>query len=192
MFLTFSRRFFLFRNNTQDTKRTNRHLRHGFCSYFVISILSLISKFTVMNRVFKITVFVSLCLWSLQSSSQSKKNEACSMIADRQLGIQYAGKPDTDAQFEGGKDSLKSFLKKHAALIKAENVNVCESSKASVEFIVKKDGSIAYISLVKPASCDALKRYIDEMFSRMPVWKPALCNGKAVNSKQSATISLLK
>jgi hypothetical protein len=134
-----------------------------------------------------ITLFV---LFSTYANSQSKKGETCGMSADQSIGVQYAAKPDKEAEYPEGKDSLKSFLRKHSLLIRSESVNSCEASKAEVEFVVKKDGSVGYVKLLKPASCDALKRYMDEMFGRMPVWKAAQCNGKPVNSKQKVTMNL--
>jgi hypothetical protein len=118
------------------------------------------------------------------------QKDACASVADPQYGIQYATKPGVEAAFEGGKDSLKSFLKKHAVLIKTENVSVCDVTKASIEFIVKKDGSVTFIKMLKPATCDPLRKYIDEMFSRMPKWTPAKCNGKPVNSKVTVPFNL--
>ncbi|MGZ3883352.1 MAG: energy transducer TonB [Bacteroidia bacterium] len=136
-------------------------------------------------RILKFIILFGI-LW-LPALSQK---DACGAIADPQYGLQYAGKPGQEAEFPGGKDSLNHFLDQHALLIQAEHVSVCDAAKASVEFILKKDGSAAFVKLLKPAACDPLRRYIDEMFSRMPKWAPAKCNGKPVNSKVTVSFKL--
>lgn len=131
--------------------------------------------------------FVFFLLFSLKGFSQK---DACAPVADPRYGMSYASSPDKEAEFPGGKDSLTDFLSKHALLIHSQNVSTCEASKVSVEFIIKKDGSVTFVNMLKPASCDGLRRYIDEMFSRMPRWTPASCKGKPVASKKSLSFSL--
>ncbi|MEY4541363.1 MAG: hypothetical protein RLZZ306_3120 [Bacteroidota bacterium] len=87
--------------------------------------------------------------------------------------------PQVSAMFPGGSNAMKSFF--------AKNVNSPESDgksvkgKVFVRFMVKKNGEIAKIYLVKGLN-DACNKEALRVIRKMPSWIPATQEGEDVNS----------
>ena len=86
---------------------------------------------------------------------------------------------DKKAQFPGGPDSLKSFIKRNLIL---PPLLECYQGSVFVRFIVEKDGSISDVKVIRP-----IEPLVDDEAVRvvrsMPKWIPAEKDGKAVRSR---------
>ncbi|MCL2327141.1 MAG: TonB family protein [Bacteroidetes bacterium] len=91
--------------------------------------------------------------------------------------------PDIKAQYPGGMTELMKFIN--------DNINYPQDAKDAniqgmviVEFVVKTDGTIANVRVVKKVhpSLDAEAIRIVQLVQSMPKWKPASSNGVAVAS----------
>jgi hypothetical protein len=83
---------------------------------------------------------------------------------------------DIMPQFNGGVDSLSSFVNK-----KLENLEL-KHGKAFIEFVITKTGNLENIRLLK-ADNEYFGNYAVEIIKTMPNWIPAVQNGNPVNVK---------
>lgn len=85
---------------------------------------------------------------------------------------------DKKAQFPGGSDSLKSFIRKNLCYPSED----CFEGSVIVRFIVEKDGSISDVKVIR-----SIEPLVDDEAVRvvrsMPKWIPAEKDGKAVRSR---------
>ena len=85
---------------------------------------------------------------------------------------------DKKAQFPGGPDSLKSFIRKNLCYPSED----CFEGSVIVRFIVEKDGSISDVKVIR-----SIEPLVDDEAVRvvrsMPKWIPAEKDGKAVRSR---------
>lgn len=86
---------------------------------------------------------------------------------------------DKKAQFPGGPDSLKSFIRKNLCYPSEDD---CFEGSVIVRFIVEKDGSISNVKVIR-----SIEPLVDDEAVRvvrsMPKWIPAEKDGKAVRSR---------
>lgn len=87
--------------------------------------------------------------------------------------------PDKEAQYPGGTKELMRFLNSNFEF----DLPTClpELGKIYLEFIVKKDGSITNIKILKGMN-EEYDREAIILLKKMPNWIPAELNGKAVRS----------
>ena len=90
-------------------------------------------------------------------------------------------------EFPGGTYAMINYF---AANTKypAEAEAAGKDGKAYVEFIVKKDGSIADVSVVKSAGDASLDKEAVRVVSAMPKWNPGTQGGKPVNVKMTLPV----
>lgn len=91
--------------------------------------------------------------------------------------------PDKEAEFPGGMDSLRHWLKNN--LIYPPNVSI--EGKVYVSFLVLKDGSIAEVKIEKGLHPE-LEKEAKRLVRAMPKWKPAISNGLDVVSQMRLPI----
>lgn len=106
-------------------------------------------------------------------------------IAPISKGIAFEGKnsiaetqsADKRAQFPGGKEELKKWLK--------ENMDYPEEAKrygtVVIDFVVKKNGKLAEFKIHKGVN-EELDIIAVEILRGMPKWEPAMKDGVAVES----------
>ncbi|HYG49328.1 MAG TPA: hypothetical protein VD905_00420, partial [Flavobacteriales bacterium] len=88
--------------------------------------------------------------------------------------------PDKKAQFAGGYDSLKTYLKKN--IKNPITPGTAElNGRVYVNFIVRATGALENIE-VEERWADNVKTEALRIIAQMPVWEPALVNGKPVQS----------
>ena len=97
----------------------------------------------------------------------------------REDSVYHPYNVDKKAQFPGGRDSLKSFMKKNLILPPSSD---CFEGSVIVRFIVEKDGSISDVKVIR-----SIEPLVDDEAVRvvrsMPKWIPAEKDGKAVRSR---------
>ncbi len=83
--------------------------------------------------------------------------------------------------FKGGNEALSAYLKGHIKYPK-EAVKKKMQGRVLVKFVVKKDGSITDVSVLKgisPELDEEAKRVVEDM----PRWNPGIQKGKKVNTQ---------
>jgi TonB family protein len=87
--------------------------------------------------------------------------------------------PQVRALFLGGASAMKSFFAKN--IIMPENDGQSVKGKVFVRFVVKKNGELAKIYMVKGLT-DACNKEALRVVKKMPSWIPAMQEGEKVNS----------
>ena len=92
---------------------------------------------------------------------------------------------DVPPTFPGGITAFYNFVGK--------NYRVSESAKLKgkvvVEFIIEKDGSLSYLTILKDIGSKSGKEAL-RVLKKSPKWIPGETNGKAVRSKFTLPISI--
>ena len=116
---------------------------------------------------------------SLQSPNDNialRKDSDSAVI--REDSVYHRYNVDKTAQFPGGPDSLKSFIRKNLCYPSED----CFEGSVIVRFIVEKDGSISDVKVIR-----SIEPLVDDEAVRvvrsMPKWIPAEKDGKAVRSR---------
>ena len=90
-------------------------------------------------------------------------------------------------EFSGGMTALMKYLReniKYPEECAKENIE----AKAFVSFVVKKDGSLSDIKIMKSSGNEKLDNESLRVVSSMPNWKPGMQRGEAVNVRFSLPI----
>lgn len=104
--------------------------------------------------------------------------------------------PDTKAyevveempKFKGGESAMMEFLMMNMKYPQTA-VKAKQQGRAIVGFIVRKDGTISDIYIVKSAGYDVLDNEAMRVVKSMPAWEPGKQNGKPVNVKYFVPIT---
>jgi TonB family protein len=89
---------------------------------------------------------------------------------------------DETAQFPGGMEAMKAYLKKHIELPQ-HCVQEKLSGKCYLRFTVTKTGEIQNVTVAKPMpGCPEFGKAAVEAVKTMPAWIPAKSKGKAVHA----------
>lgn len=98
----------------------------------------------------------------------------------REDSVYHRYNVDKKAQFPGGPDSLKSFIRKNLCY-PSEELGCVEGS-VIVRFIIEKNGAISDVKVIR-----SIEPLVDDEAVRvvrsMPKWIPAEKDGKAVRSR---------
>lgn len=82
------------------------------------------------------------------------------------------------AEFNGGAMAMMKYIQKN---LKAPNNKPKVTGKCFAKFIVRTDGSISDITIIKPVpNCEECSDEVIKLLSEMPKWKPAKQNGRPV------------
>ena len=87
--------------------------------------------------------------------------------------------PQVSPMFPGGQNALRSFFAKNIMTPESDGKSV--KGKVFVRFMVKKNGDLAKVYLVKGLN-EACNREAIRIVKKMPAWIPAMQEGKEVNS----------
>ena len=90
-------------------------------------------------------------------------------------------------EFPGGTTALMKYLReniKYPEECAKENIQ----GKAFVQFVVKKDGSLSDIKIMKSSGNEKLDNESLRVVSSMPKWKPGMQRGEVVNVRFSLPI----
>ena len=97
----------------------------------------------------------------------------------------FAQSEDTLASYPGGKEAMKLYIDNN---FKWEQSQVTIKGKVFVTFIVKKDGEITDVKILK-SLCETCDKEAIRLVKNMPRWNPRIKNGKKVNSIVTIPIS---
>ena len=94
-------------------------------------------------------------------------------------------------EFPGGVEAMMRYL--------SENIRYPEEAKAAgkegraiISFVVKKDGSINDVTLLRTAGMESLDNEALRVIASMPKWNPGMQGGKAVNVKYTIPVVFKK
>jgi TonB family protein len=87
--------------------------------------------------------------------------------------------PEVNPIFPGGQNAMRSFFAKNIVTPESDGKSV--KGKVFIRFMVKKNGEISNIYLVKGLT-DACNKEAIKVIKKMPLWIPATQEGKVVNS----------
>ena len=87
---------------------------------------------------------------------------------------------ETAPEFPGGAEAMMKYLSQNIKY-PAAAADAGKEGRAAVQFIVKKDGSISDVKIVRSTNDKSLDAEALRVVSSMPKWKPGMQAGKAVN-----------
>ncbi len=102
--------------------------------------------------------------------------------------LDVVNKPDILAEYPGGAVALMRYLQKNIKYPKeAQEQNI--QGKSYVQFVVKDDGSIDCVNVVRSSGSQLLDDEAVRAVKSLPRWKAAKHNGKEVNSQFTLPVS---
>ena len=142
-----------------------------------------------MKRLILLGIGSLVCLLSFSQSKEAEKTVQDTNVAQptvatdsNQIDDDYIHiKVEKIAEFPGGTKELMTFLRSNIKYPeKALKKNI--EGKVILQFVVKKNGSIKDIVVTRSVH-PLLDAEAIRVVKKMPKWKPAEVNGKAVNSR---------
>ena len=93
---------------------------------------------------------------------------------------------DEPAQFPGGMDALREFIRENIDLSTIDG-----SAKVSLKFVVDTDGTISSVIVTKTSDdCKSCEKAAIKVVKSMPNWKPGKLNGREVKSYYRLPINI--
>jgi len=103
-------------------------------------------------------------------------------ISGPQLVYRYV---DQIPEFPGGKAALIKYLAAEIPELKEKK----RQEDAVLEFLVQSNGKVQHIKLLKRGCSSELEQRLSAVADRLPRWKPAKANGKAVNAYYNISVN---
>ena len=110
------------------------------------------------------------------------ENAATGKVDTREMSVTMTVVPEFEAEFIGGSDKMKQYLKANA-IDKIDDLTAEYILDAVISFTVKEDGSIINAKLTKSTGDDKTDSLLLTTIIKMPKWKPAV-DSKGVRMKQ--------
>lgn len=95
-------------------------------------------------------------------------------------------RPDVEAQYFGGRDSIFTYLEMNLVYPEIAIKNG-EEGKVAVAFIVERNGSISNVSIINGV-CASINKEAIRLVSEMSTWKPAISGESTCRSKIGMTM----
>ncbi|MGV3610591.1 MAG: energy transducer TonB [Fluviicola sp.] len=93
---------------------------------------------------------------------------------------------DEPAQFPGGMDALREFIRENIDLSMIDG-----SAKVNLKFVVDTDGTISSVIVTKTSDdCKSCEKAAIKVVKSMPNWKPGKLNGREVKSYYRLPINI--
>lgn len=106
----------------------------------------------------------------------------------KQSDIKSSDKVEVMPEFKGGNKAMKEFLMMNMKYPESA-VKAKQQGKAVVEFVVKKDGTVSDVYIVKSTGYDVLDNEAMRVVKSMPAWEPDKQKGKPVDVKYFVPIT---
>ena len=106
----------------------------------------------------------------------------------KQSDIKSSDKVEVMPEFKGGNKAMKEFLMMNMKYPESA-VKAKQQGKAVVEFVVKKDGTVSDVYIVKSTGYDVLDNEAMRVVKSMPAWEPGKQKGKPVDVKYFVPIT---
>ena len=109
-------------------------------------------------------------------------NAVTANLEMHQMNFSFAVVPETKAEYPGGYEQVKKYLKEHAISKLTARDN--KKLQATVRFTVNEQGEIANAQIAKTSGDKKTDRLLVDAINNMPKWKPAE-NSKGIKVKQN-------
>ena len=120
---------------------------------------------------------VAVNVWYKSENSVTEQKMNMNML------VKMTVVPDKQAEFKGGYEMLKKYLKENIVERVVENTAE-EFQKGKVEFVVDTTGKVVDIEISASSGDTDLDNFLLEIFNNMPEWSPAQSiNGEKVKQK---------
>lgn len=96
--------------------------------------------------------------------------------------------PLVDAEFKGGYEQLKEYLKEHT-VDKIPEATAKKIKQASVDFVINEEGKAVDIEVSKTTKDEKIDKLLLETIRNMPAWLPAR-NSNCVKVRQKFTFTV--
>ena len=106
----------------------------------------------------------------------------------KQSDIKSSDKVEVMPEFKGGNKAMMEFLMMNMKYPESA-VKAKQQGKAVVGFVVKKDGTVSDVYIVKSTGYDVLDNEAMRVVKSMPAWEPGKQKGKPVNVKYNVPIT---
>lgn len=106
----------------------------------------------------------------------------------KQSDIKSSDKVEVMPEFKGGNKAMMEFLMMNMKYPESA-VKAKQQGKAVVEFVVKKDGTVSDVYIVKSTGYDVLDNEAMRVVKSMPAWEPGKQKGKPVDVKYFVPIT---
>lgn len=106
----------------------------------------------------------------------------------KQSDIKTADDVEVMPEFKGGNKAMMEFLMMNVKYPQTA-AKAKQQGRAVVGFVVRKDGTISDIYIVKSAGYDVLDEEAMRVVKAMPAWEPGKQKGKPVNVKYFVPIT---
>ena len=123
-----------------------------------------------MKKIFVLMAFATFCFAAQAEDMQTLNTVQDDVVVD---------KPDVLPEFPGGMAALMSYIGNNVKY-PSEAFNKKVEGKVIVEFIVRKDGSVADAKVISKTD-GQLNREALRVVNSMPKWKPGKNKGKIVD-----------
>jgi len=110
------------------------------------------------------------------------ENAATGKIDLREMNVTLTIVPDFEAEFTGGKEKMKKYLKENA-IDRIDDLTSEYILDCIISFTVNEAGEIINVQLMKSTEDPKTDSLLLDAINKMPKWKPAL-NSKGVKVKQ--------
>lgn len=127
---------------------------------------------------FLINIFLISCFVSFANASENRYSklefypDTAKQLPQRKI--------DKMPEFPGGEQAMIEFIAKHLKYPKKARKNKIEGT-VIVQFMIKNDGKVVAINIDKKVS-DEIDNEAIRIINKMPNWKPAEYQGKAVTT----------
>lgn len=106
----------------------------------------------------------------------------------KQSDIKSSDKVEVMPEFKGGNKAMMEFLMMNMKYPESA-VKAKQQGKAVVGFVVKKDGTVSDVYIVKSTGYDVLDNEAMRVVKSMPAWEPGKQKGKPVDVKYFVPIT---
>lgn len=96
--------------------------------------------------------------------------------------------PEVEAEFPGGFGELMFFINEHVVYPEHLQNNITCYTKAFIEFVIEKDGSISNLKIRN--KCEVDMSYYVDVFNKSPQWNPAKNKGVIVRSRYRLPLTI--
>ncbi|MCE3227535.1 MAG: hypothetical protein K0S32_2086 [Bacteroidetes bacterium] len=110
-------------------------------------------------------------------------NPGTGIVEDNKVNVMMTVVPDIEAEFAGGKQMMKNYLKENV-ISKIPDSKVKQLRPVSMRFTINEEGEITNPKLNNSCGDTETDKLILETISKMPKWKPAqMLDGKKVKQE---------
>ena len=160
-----------------NQKKSNR--------WMMLKALFIIPVATLAVSVFASTTDMSSMAKAVNTTANSISTNN---MQTKQSDIKTADDVEVMPEFKGGNKAMREFLMMNVKYPQTA-AKAKQQGRAVVEFVVRKDGTISDIYIVKSAGYAVLDEEAMRVVKAMPAWEPGKQKGKPVNVKYFVPIT---